>query len=74
VRFFLNRGEPTSIEILDVAGRTLSKYTPTRYTQNEYNEVGLNFKDQASGVYIARIKAQDGNKKQVKFFKFAIVR
>ena len=74
VRFYLYRGEKVTVEILDVAGRTLSKYAPARVTANEYNEVGITFKDQASGVYIARIEARDGDKRQVKFFKFAIIR
>ncbi|MEO0225962.1 MAG: FG-GAP-like repeat-containing protein, partial [candidate division WOR-3 bacterium] len=74
IRFFLNRGDRVKVEILDVTGRTLTKNEPVHLTENEYNEVRVEFINQAAGVYIARIEARDGNEKEVKFFKFAIVR
>lgn len=74
VRFFLNRGDQVKIEILDIAGRTIGRYEPEKITVNEYNEISLEFRDLAPGVYIARIEARDRNKRQVKLVKFAIAR
>jgi len=74
IRYYLNRGERVKVEILDVAGRTISKYEPAKLTPNEYNEVSITFKDQASGVYIARVEAWYEDDHEVKLFKFAIIR
>lgn len=74
VRFFLNQEADIRVEILDIVGHEISGIDLTNTTVNEYNEVDFDFTKQSNGVYIVRIEAKNGNRKEVKFKKFAVLK
>lgn len=74
VRFFLNQDARITIDILDIVGYKIGSEVIEDPTPNEYNEVGFDFSRQANGVYILRVEADDGNRKEVKLKKFAVLK
>jgi M6 family metalloprotease-like protein len=74
VRFFLNQEANVRVEILDIAGHEIAGIDLTNTTPNEYNEVDFDFTRQSNGVYIARVEAKNGSRKEVKFKKFAVLK
>ncbi len=74
VRFFLNRSARITIDILDIVGHKIGSEVIENPTPNEYNEIGFDFSKQANGVYILRVEADDGNRKEVKLKKFAVLK
>jgi hypothetical protein len=73
-RFFLNQAADVTVEILDITGRSIGEAKMINATANEYNEVEFDFTRQSNGMYIMRIKADNGDKSEVKFKKFAVLR
>jgi M6 family metalloprotease-like protein len=73
-RFFLNQTAEITVEILDITGRRIGEARMSNATQNEYNEVEFDFTRQSNGLYILRIKADNGSRKEVKFKKFAVLK
>ena len=74
VRFFLNQAADVKIEILDIIGHKIGSVKLEDATANEYNEVEFNFERQSNGVYIVRLEAKNGEKREVKFKKFAVLK
>lgn len=74
VRFFLNQDARITIDILDIVGHKIGTEVIENPTPNEYNEIGFDFSKQANGVYILRVEADDGNRKEVKLKKFAVLK
>jgi M6 family metalloprotease-like protein len=75
VRFFLNRDAEVTVEIMDIVGHTIGSAQPTNnVTANEYNEVTFDFTRQSNGIYLVRIEAKNGNEREVKFKKFAVLK
>jgi hypothetical protein len=74
VRFFLNQEANVRVEILDIAGHEIAGIDLADATPNEYNEVDFDFTRQSNGIYIARVEAKNGSKKEVKFKKFAVLK
>lgn len=74
VRFYLYRTADVRIDILDVSSRKVGSVKDIRTTASEYNEVEFDFSNIANGVYIARIEAHDGDRRDVRFSKFAILK
>ncbi len=74
VRFFLNQDARITIDILDIVGHKIGSEVIEDPIPNEYNEVGFDFSRQANGVYILRVEADDGNRKEVKLKKFAVLK
>jgi M6 family metalloprotease-like protein len=73
-RFFVNQAADVTVEILDITGRTIGEARLSRVTENEYNEVEFDFTRQSNGMYILRVKAQNGSTSEVKFKKFAVLK
>ncbi len=73
-RFFLNTDAEVRIEILDITGRRIGEATMTNATRNAYNEVEFDFSRQSNGMYILRVKAENGGSSEVKFKKFAVLK
>lgn len=73
-RFFLHQPAEVTVQILDVTGRMIGEARMTSATDNEYNEVEFDFTRQSNGMYILRIKADNGSKSEVKFKKFAVLK
>jgi hypothetical protein len=73
-RFYLNQAAEITVEILDITGRRIGEARLSNATQNEYNEVEFDFTRQSNGMYILRIKAENGSKTEVKFKKFAVLK
>jgi hypothetical protein len=74
VRFFLKQDADVTVEIMDIVGHEIGRVTMQNPTANEYNEVAFDFVRQSNGVYIVRVEADDGNTREVKFQKFAILK
>ena len=73
-RFFLNEAADVTVEILDITGRRIGEAQLSNVTQNSYNEVEFDFTRQSNGMYILRIKAENGSTSEVKFKKFAVLK
>jgi len=73
-RFFLHQPAEVMVQILDITGRMIGEMMMSNATDNEYNEVEFDFSRQSNGMYILRIKADNGSKSEVKFKKFAVLR
>lgn len=73
-RFFLHQAAEVTIEILDITGRRIGEATMVNPTPNEYNEAEFDFTRLSNGMYILRIEAKNGSKREVKFGKFAVLR
>jgi hypothetical protein len=74
IRFFLNQDAEVTVEILDIVGHVIGTEVITDPTPNEYNEIAFDFSKQANGVYILRVVADNGNQKQTKLKKFALLK
>lgn len=74
VRFFLKQSAQVTVDILDITGHKIGTETIEDATPNEYNEIGFDFSKQANGVYILRVEARDGDTKEVKHKKFAVLK
>ncbi len=74
VRFFLHQEADVTVEILDIVGHEIGSVRVANTTPNEYNEIGFDFTLQSNGVYIVRVEAKNGAKREVKFQKFAILK
>jgi len=74
VRFFLNEVATITIEIVDIVGHTIARGEMTDVTENEYNELAFNFEKAANGVYIVRVVADNGSRREVKLKKFAVLK
>ncbi|HEC78279.1 MAG TPA: T9SS type A sorting domain-containing protein [candidate division WOR-3 bacterium] len=74
VRFYLHEEADISVEILDLVGHKIGGEQLNNATPNEYNEVAFNFEKQTNGIYILRIEAKNGSKKEVKCKKFAVLK
>ncbi len=74
VRFFLNQEAQVTVEILDIVGHEIGSVELNDATPNEYNETPFDFTKQSNGVYIVRVEAKNGAKREVKFKKFAILK
>lgn len=73
-RFFLHQAAEVTVEILDITGRRIGEAHMLNPTPNEYNEVEFDFTRQSNGMYILRVEAKNGSKREVKFSKFAVLR
>jgi M6 family metalloprotease-like protein len=73
-RFFLHQQAAVTVQILDITGRLIGEAQMPNATYNEYNEVEFDFTKQSNGMYILRIKADNGSKSEVKFKKFAVLK
>ncbi|UCF70977.1 MAG: immune inhibitor A [candidate division WOR-3 bacterium] len=73
-RFFVSEAADVTVQILDITGRMIGEARLSSVTGNEYNEVEFDFTRQTNGMYILRVKAQNGNRSEVKFKKFAVLR
>jgi M6 family metalloprotease-like protein len=73
-RFFLHQQAAVTVQILDITGRLIGEAQMPNATYNEYNEVEFDFTKQSNGMYILRIKADNGTKSEVKFKKFAVLK
>jgi M6 family metalloprotease-like protein len=74
VRFFLNEQATVTVEIIDIVGHSIASGEMTEVTENEYNEVAFNFEKAANGVYVVRVVADNGSKREVKLKKFAVLK
>ncbi len=74
VRFYLNQEAEVWVEILDIVGHKISRTKVENPTAHEYNEIEFDFTKQSNGVYILRIEAKNGDKREVKFKKFAVLK
>jgi WD40 repeat protein len=74
VRFFVTRGADVKVDILDISGHVVGGTRMEQTTANEYNEIGFDFSRQTNGVYIVRIEANEGGRREVKFKKFAVLK
>jgi len=75
VRYFLNQEADVTVEIIDIVGHEIG--SPERIdnaTPNEYNEVRFNLTEESNGIYIVRVEAKNGSRREVKFKKFAILK
>jgi M6 family metalloprotease-like protein len=73
-RFFLHQNADVTVEILDITGRRIGEARLSNTAQNAYNEVEFDFTRQSNGMYILRIKAENGSTSEVKFKKFAVLK
>ena len=73
-RFFLHQNADVTVEILDITGRRIGEAPMSNATENAYNEVEFDFSRQSNGMYILRIKADNGSTSEVKFKKFAVLK
>jgi hypothetical protein len=73
-RFFLHQSADVTVDILDITGRRIGEVNMSNATHNAYNEVEFDFTRQSNGMYILRIKAENGSKREVKFKKFAVLK
>lgn len=74
VRFFLNEQASITIEIIDIVGHSIATGEMTDVTENEYNELAFNFEKAANGVYVVRVVADNGSRREVKLKKFAVLK
>ena len=74
VRFYLNEEAEVRVDVLDIVGHKIGGVTLNNTTANEYNEVVFDFTKQSNGVYILRVEARNGTKREVKFKKFAVLK
>jgi M6 family metalloprotease-like protein len=73
-RFFLNQEADVRVDILDIVGHKIGGTKLNKTTANEYNEVEFDFSKHSNGIYIVRIEAKNGQKREVKFKKFAVLK
>jgi len=74
VRFFLKQAADVVVDIMDIVGHKIGTVEVSNPTANEYNEVNFNFEKQSNGIYIVRVEAKNGGKREVKFKKFAVLK
>lgn len=74
VRFYLHQNAEVRVDILSIAGHKIGGIKLNKPTANEYNEVEFDFSKQSNGVYLVRLEAKNGDKHEVKFKKFAVLK
>ncbi len=73
IRYTLTSQANVSIKIYDVAGDLVKEMSGPGEPLTA-NEVRWNLQDVQSGVYLARVEAQDSQKKEVRIIKIAVVK
>lgn len=74
VRYWLGRNtKNVKINILDITGESKSEFAGNTYPLTD-NENTLSLTEIPSGIYILRLEVTSETKKEIKFYKFAVVK
>jgi M6 family metalloprotease-like protein len=73
IRYALNASAEVNIQIYDLSGEFVTELKGTGFAQTE-NEVVWQLDDIESGVYLARVEARGGGKRDVAIIKIAVVK
>lgn len=74
IRYWLGRTpHKVQINLLDITGKSKFQYPGSIYPLTD-NEVKLNLEGIPSGIYLLRLEVDTERKKEIKFYKFAVVK
>lgn len=74
IRVYLFAPAELRIDILDISGHSLIDAKVERTTAPDYNELAIDLSRQPNGIYILRVEADDGTRREVSLKKFAILK
>ncbi|MEO0091677.1 MAG: FG-GAP-like repeat-containing protein [candidate division WOR-3 bacterium] len=74
IRYYLGPNpRKAKISLLDIRGKSKSQYNGSIYPLTD-NEIKLNLEGIPSGIYLLRLEVESEQKKEIKFYKFAVVK
>jgi hypothetical protein len=73
IRYFLTDEADVTIKIFDMAGDLVDEFTGTG-NSGTANELKWDLVDVQSGVYFARVEAQNSQKSEVRIIKIAVIK
>ena len=74
IRFFVSEISTITVTIYNPIGEQVDQLTHTNPVPNTDNEIAWDVTDYASGLYICRVEASTGSKKEVRFIKAAVIK
>ena len=74
IRYHLNDADQVKLRLLDMAGEPVGAEFDGQAVKDADDETLVNLEKTPPGIYIVRLEAKQGDKREVKFTKLAVVR
>lgn len=74
IRYHLNDADQVKLRLLDMAGEPVGAEFDGQTVKDADNETVVSLEKTPPGIYIVRLEAMQGDKREVKFTKLAVVR